>query len=333
MTHANATPPAPEEREPARPPRGGHRQDEQVAVFAPSVLLSVTVEARPLDDAPELHLHAAGQGFWVARMVSALGAPVVLTAPLGGETGRAIPDLVAAEGVRLEAVRVSGSSGSYVQDRRSGEREELFDIPPAVLARHEVDELYGSALGSGLDSRAAVLTGSETGHLVDPSTYTRLAKDLRAQGVEVVADLSGEQLEAVVAGGPSAIKVSHEELVDCGRAASDDVQALHEGMRSLLRDGADAVVCSRAAEPTLLLAGKRLRRVVPPSFEVVDPHGAGDSMTAGIAVALAAGEDIEAAARLGAAAGALNVTRHGLATGHRGQVERLLERVVVEDER
>ena len=39
----------------------------RLAVFGPSPLLTVTIE--PGADRPEVHLHAGGQGFWVARLV------------------------------------------------------------------------------------------------------------------------------------------------------------------------------------------------------------------------------------------------------------------------
>jgi 1-phosphofructokinase len=52
-------------------------------------------------------------------------------------------------------------------------------------------------------------------------------------------------------------------------------------------------------------------------------------MTAGIAAAFAQGEDIEAALRLGAAAGALNVTRHGLGSGSGDAVRKLAGRVEI----
>jgi 1-phosphofructokinase len=52
-------------------------------------------------------------------------------------------------------------------------------------------------------------------------------------------------------------------------------------------------------------------------------------MTAGLAVGVARGDGLSAAARLGAAAGALNVTRRGLGTGEREEIERLATHVVV----
>ncbi len=52
-------------------------------------------------------------------------------------------------------------------------------------------------------------------------------------------------------------------------------------------------------------------------------------MTAGLAAALARGHGLEDALCLAAAAAALNVTRRGLATGDRHQIERMAARVEV----
>lgn len=61
--------------------------------------------------------------------------------------------------------------------------------------------------------------------------------------------------------------------------------------------------------------------------EIVDHRGAGDSMTAGVAAILARDGDLHEAVRTGAAAGALDVTRHGLGTGHRDAITELTTRV------
>jgi hypothetical protein len=45
----------------------------QLAVFAPSPIVTVTVEEATAGG-PEIHFHAGGQGFWVARMAARLGA-------------------------------------------------------------------------------------------------------------------------------------------------------------------------------------------------------------------------------------------------------------------
>ena len=69
--------------------------------------------------------------------------------------------------------------------------------------------------------------------------------------------------------------------------------------------------------------------VTAPTMEVADTKGAGDSLTAGVSAALATGSSIHEAITLGAAAGALNVTRHGLGTGDPEAIQALRKRVTV----
>ncbi len=64
-----------------------------------------------------------------------------------------------------------------------------------------------------------------------------------------------------------------------------------------------------------------------PTLEEADPRGAGDSMTAAVAAMLAGGAGLAEAVRFGAAAGAVNVTRHGLGTGHVEAVSEVAKRV------
>ena len=64
-------------------------------------------------------------------------------------------------------------------------------------------------------------------------------------------------------------------------------------------------------------------------MQSVDTHGAGDSLTAGVAATLADGGTMREAVVLGTAAGALNVTRHGLGTGEEGAIRNLSKLVAV----
>src|SRR5262249_22595874 len=83
----------------------------------------------------------------------------------------------------------------------------------------------------------------------------------------------------------------------------------------------------RGEQPALPLIGDEAFEVLTPRLEPADPRGAGDSMMAGIAAGLASGEPVADAIRTGAAAGALNVTRHGLGTGQPEAVAELKQRI------
>ncbi len=296
-----------------------------VMVFAPVPQLTVTIEEH--GDRPELHVHPGGQGVWQARMIRSLGAGVTVCGSVGGEVGRVLRPLLEDEGVGLRLVDRGTGSGWYVHDRRSGSRAEIAEEPGTPLTRHELDELYGLALAEGLRAGTAVLSGPAHPSVVDPQVYRRLATDLRANGCTVIADLSGEHLEAVLSAGLDLVKVSHEELIEGGRADDDSPAALRAALHRLHDDGAAAALVSRAGAGALALLDDEAYEVVMPALEAAETRGAGDSMTAGTVAVLAQGGTLHDAVRTGVAAGALNVTRHGLGTGHADAVHVLAERV------
>ena len=305
---------------------------ERAFVFAPDPILTVTVEAGGEGD--EIHLHAGGQGFWVAQMVANLGVEVSLCGPFGGESGRVVRSLIDQDaGIRIRAIETVGSNGTYIHDRRQGERIPVAETPPVPLGRHELDELYGAALLGGLESSVAVLGGPgpwET-PVVPADLYHRLTSDLRANGKAVMADLCGEPLVCALQGGLTVLKVSHEELMADGRVEDAGEEQLIGAMYALQREGAENVLITRAEDPALALVEGRAVQIRPPVLQVVDHRGAGDSMTAGLAAGLAKGLDMLDALRLGAAAAGLNVTRRGLATGDRREIERLADHIEIEE--
>ena len=302
-----------------------------VCVFAPAPILTVTVEAAE-DEREELHVHAGGQGFWVARMLGVLGARALLCVPLGGETGTVFGHLAAVDGVDLRVVRAAHPSGAYVHDRRAGERHEWWRSELGPLGRHEVDDLYTAALAAALESGVCVLTGTHRQASVLPvETYTRLAADLRSNDVAVVCDAQGEVLHAALAGGIDVLKISEDELIEDGWAADQSTGEVAEGIRRLSDAGAGDVIVSRADRGVLARLGGVLCEGTAPEMTVVDSSGAGDSMTAALAFARARGLPASDGLRLALAAGAANVTRHGLGSGDADAIRRLAENVALSD--
>ncbi|MGE2722443.1 1-phosphofructokinase family hexose kinase [Mycolicibacterium celeriflavum] len=317
-----------------RESRGGKsKEGSAVVIFAPLPVLTVTVENRSGD--ADIHVHAGGQGVWQSRMMVSLGVPVVLCSALGGETGDVLCHLLPARDITVQTVPVSARNGAYVHDRRSGEREVVAEAGGSPLDRHELDSLYEVTLTEGLTHGRVLLSGPQEDDVLPADLYRRLSTDLGANGCKVAADLSGERLEAVLAGGPDLIKVSHEELLHDGRAKSDEAKDLVAAMRSMRDEGAGTIIVSRSGDaPALALLGEDdggddgdVVEITMPTLEPADSAGAGDSMTAGIVAALASGRPLREAFRIGAACGALNVVRHGLGTGGARAVETLAERV------
>lgn len=300
--------------------------DGRVMVFAPAPQLTVTIEQH--HDEPELHVHPGGQGIWQTRMITSLGARVTLCAAAGGEVGRVLsPLLDELPGVTLRLVMREHGSGWYVHDRRGGSRQEIAARPGTPLSRHELDELYNLTLAEGLRADIAILSGPAHPSVIKPEVYGRLAADLRINGCRVIADLCSRHLAAVLKAGISVLKISHEELIADGTAPDGSTGSLVKALQHLHDEGAETVLVSRAHEGALALIDGEVYTVSLPRLTPAEHRGAGDSMTAGVAAVLARGGPMEEAVRTGVAAGALNVTRHGLGTGHVDAVRVLTERV------
>ena len=101
-------------------------------------------------------------------------------------------------------------------------------------------------------------------------------------------------------------------------------------MDRMAADGAEAVVLSRADRPALARLDGAVFRAITPDLEPAETRGAGDSMTAGLAAGVSRGMDAVEMFKLGCAAGAANVTRHGLGSASEDLIETLAERVEIE---
>jgi 1-phosphofructokinase len=249
-------------------------------------------------------------------MLFALGTPVTMCCVFTGETGEVLRHLLDDEGMSVVSLRRRGRGGAYVHDRRGGVRKRIAETAGEPLSRHDLDSLYGIALRAGLEAGTTILSGPAGDDVVPADVYRRLAADLGAAGRRVIADLAGARLTAALQGGVTVVKVSEDELIADQRCTGSGVDELVAAMRRLQNEGARNVVISRAELPLLLLTEDGvLSEVHLPTMQAADSSGAGDSFTAGLAATLANGGTIEEAVALGAAAGASNVTRHGLGTG------------------
>lgn len=305
--------------------------DSRVTVFGPDPLLSVTIEQRGSGD--DVHLHAAGQGVWVARMTAELGAWPILCSFIGGEPGSALLPLIEALPGERRLVRTSGSSGAYVVDRRSTQRRILASQIRPAPARHEIDDLVAATCAAALGSAVLVVCNPYPAEGFPDEVYDTVLANVRAAGIPVIADLSTPRLDHVLAYEPDLIKLNDWELAEYVRGPVDGELGILAARR--LRDaGARTVVVTRGEQPALVLpADGDPFELVPPPFPYGFREGCGDAMTGAIAAAWARGMELREALALGAAAGAGNFLRHGLGTGKRAAIEELVPRVVLREPR
>jgi 1-phosphofructokinase len=297
----------------------------RVTVFSPNPLLTVTVEARGEGD--DIHLHAGGQGVWVARMAAELGAWPVLCGFAGGESGAVLEPLLDQMPGERRLVQSTGGSGCYVVDRRSGAREVVGSHLAGAPSRHEVDELFSTTCAAALESDVLVLCNPYPGDVLPLEIYGNLVADVRDNGTPVLVDLSTPRLDSALEGRPDLVKLNDWELAEYvvgPVSAPEDQLAAAQRLRDT---GAGAVLVTKASEPAFLLSDEGSFEIAPPHFERGSREGCGDSMMGAIAAAWADGRTWRESLTIGAAAGAANFLRHGLGTGSRKVVEELVGQV------
>jgi 1-phosphofructokinase len=304
----------------------------RITVFAPDTLLSMTIEPRPDGHGAateEVHIHAAGQGVWAARMAGEMGASPVLCSLLGGETGIVLRPLLDAMPGERRLVHTDGASGSYVTDRREGRRRLIAAAVRPPPRRHEVDDLVAVTMASALSSKLLVVCNPYPPAGFPEEAYETIVADAKASGVTVLVDLSSPRLERVLPHRPDLVKLNDWELAEYVQGPVDGLGALSATER--LRDaGARNVAVTRGAGPILVLAAEdEPYEIRPPTLPRGYREGCGDTMMGAVAAAWARGLPLRAALVIGAAAGSVNFLRHGLGTGKRATVEEFAGRITV----
>ncbi|MFZ0635363.1 MAG: ribokinase [Candidatus Acidiferrales bacterium] len=117
-----------------------------------------------------------------------------------------------------------------------------------------------------------------------------------------------------------------EAKVLCGCSPDAAISPEQIG-RELVRKGVRQVVMTLGENGALIVTSSSMTNIPAHRMKVVDTTGAGDAFNAGLAVALASGENLEAAVRFGAVAGGLAVTREGVVPSlpNREEVTRFCE--------
>jgi rfaE bifunctional protein kinase chain/domain len=151
--------------------------------------------------------------------------------------------------------------------------------------------------------------GAITGELI-----TAVIAGARRAGARVVVDPKLGHLP-LYAGADVITPNHHEAGAACGFKITDMRSLLAAGERLFHLTGCNAVLITRGPEGmSLFQRGRRPVHIPTEAREVYDVSGAGDTVVATLALALAAGEDLERAARFANRAAGIVVGKLGVAT-------------------
>src|SRR5881275_2568673 len=178
---------------------------------------------------------AGGKGVNVARVLKALGQPVIATGVAGGSTGTRIIEQLTNEAILNDFVRIREESrtSTAVVDPTTGDQTEINERGPAV-SEAELELFVDKLLYLAKGAAVCVFSGSLP-RGVPADLYGRLIADINRLGVLTVLDSEGEALRLGTRAEPGIVTPNEpeaEELV--GHEFSDDedkpaaVAAVHE---------------------------------------------------------------------------------------------------------
>jgi 1-phosphofructokinase len=276
------------------------------------------------------YVDPGGKGVNVSRMVHRLGRATLALTAVGGHMGRLLEGTLRDEGVPAEFVRVDGETRLNVilVDEARAESTRVWDRGPD--AESGTAEALLALVRRAVRGARVFVAGGTLLPGMPASLHADALRVAADAGMLTILDADGDAFREGLAAAPSLVKPNAREAgALLGREIRTEEDALAAG-RAILDLGPKAVVLSMGAKGSLLVERGRAVRATPPEVEFRSAVGSGDSMVAGLAIALAEGDDLVEGLRLGSAAGAATAATVGTHLGSREDVERLLPRVRIE---
>jgi tagatose 6-phosphate kinase len=256
----------------------------------------------------EVQVTASGKVVNVARVITALGGQAVLTTFLGGYPGRFVVRELDEVGVPYEVVWVEDDAptrtcATLLPD--DGPVTELVEEAPPV-SKKDVAALEAIVSGRLKEAESLCLIGSFPPG-VPTDFYARLIRAARGADVPVLVDAKGASLRATLLERPFLVKPNLEEAADTLDLSPGDHLEARTAVAALTEAGARWALISTGETDSLLGDGSdNLWSIQPPQVEAVNPIGSGDSMAAGLLLALRRGASVPEAAAYGTACAAAN---------------------------
>lgn len=248
---------------------------------------------------------AGGKGLNIARFARVLGDPPTVVGFAGGAIGKANVREARERGLFLDAVGVSGESRVCTLIIDPGRSETVVNETGPFVDDEAVRALRRRVRRNLERAKVVLLTGS-----LPPGSPEDLFATLIAEAAPrvTILDSSGEALRRGLEIGPTVAKSNRRELEEAlGRTLHTVADIVATG-RELLARGIGWIIVTLGEEGAVLVSREGAWLLRSPDVERVSAVGAGDSLTAGLAVGLLRGSRPLEAAKLGMAAAACDVT-------------------------
>lgn len=272
-----------------------------------------------------------GGGINISRAICRLGGTSLAMFPAGRIFGTLLRELLDGEGVEYRHIPIQGETReNFSVLEQSTNRQYRFGMQGPRLYSKEWKGLLDQLDDVNPAPEYIVASGSLPPGVPD-TFYARLARKASSMNAKFIVDTSGQALKLALQSPLFLIKPNVRELGSITGEDIPDDEGQEESARRLVHTGnCKAVVVSRGAGGVLLVTAEETIRFNAPSVRVVSKVGAGDSMVAGIILALSRENSLIEAVKFGVACGTAAVMTPGSELCRKEDVERLAPRITVQ---
>lgn len=264
-----------------------------------------------------------GGGVNVSRAIKKLGGESTAIYLAGGHTGHFYNSLLQLEGIQSEVVPITGfTRENLIVVDESARLQYRFGMPGPTITTAEwqsfLDKLEQSAGITYLVASGSLPAG------VPADFFKLLASVAKKIGARLVVDTSGEPLKNAVEQGVFMIKPNLGELSMLHGVEELEERHMIDAAQDVIRKGGcEVMVVSKGALGASLITKDDVYHSPAPTVKKRSTVGAGDSMVAGMVLALSQGYGWADVLRYGIATGTATTMNPGTELCKKEDVERL----------
>ncbi len=275
--------------------------------------------------------YAGGKGIDVSRAIHEMDGVTIAYGFIGGPNGRLLEILLDEEGVLFSFTPINQETRTnFIITDRKTKYQTLIGAPGPRISKREL-ERFSKKLREARPSPDMLVIGGSVPPGTPDNIYYDIIMDAKSREVRTILDVSDRWLVEGVKAQPYLIKPNvHEAEKLLGKELPDE-NAIIDAAIELLDTGIEVVVISRGGEGIIAASKNHLYKVIAPQVKVKSAVGAGDCTVAGLALRLSRNEPLIEACRMAGAMGAAAVLTPGTELCRRADVERLLQKVIVEE--
>ncbi len=251
---------------------------------------------------------AGGGGINVSRAIKRLGGESQAIYASGGLYGKMLEQLLDEEGIKHQPIPISGlTRENLIVVEESTGKQFRFNLPGPQLKEKEWKMCLDELSTVKLKPDYIVASGSLAPGVPD-DFYARVACIAKELNARVIVDTSGEALHLAASSGVYLLKPNMHELQELTKKEIKNESQLEEAaIRFIKEEQCEVVVISLGSAGAIMASKDGIEHFRSPTIPIVSKVGAGDSMVAGIVLALSRGKSLREAVQYGIAAGAAAV--------------------------